>query len=112
MSAGTLFRARIVSVFRVLLLFLPAIGPIFGHPQVAAVAFARSSNPQHTLSQVLQDIGRSDAVICTTGLFGIANASGRDALPPAEAVHVCERIAQGIRTRYTMGDSISLRILV
>jgi len=78
---------------------------------------------KHTLSQVLQDVGRSDVTIYTIGLFDesdpdrnpgvlrrIAIASGGQAFLPsvsAEAVQICEHIAKDIRTQYTISYSPS-----
>ena len=74
---------------------------------------------KHTLDQVLQDAGRSDALIYTIGLFDeydkdrnpvvlkrIARATGGEAFFPAEVgavVKICRGIAQDIRNQYTIG---------
>jgi Ca-activated chloride channel family protein len=74
-----------------------------------------------TLDQVLQDAGRSEAMIYTIGIFDeydkdrnpgvlrrIARATGGEAFFPAEAgavVKICEGIAQEIRNQYTIGFS-------
>ncbi len=73
----------------------------------------------HTLSQVLESAGRSDAIIYTIGLFdeydqdcnpgvlrSIARVTGGEAFLPKETskvVPICERIAEDIRTQYTIG---------
>jgi Ca-activated chloride channel homolog len=74
---------------------------------------------KHTLDQVLQDAGRSDAMIYTIGLFDeydkdrnprvlkrIARVTGGEAFLPAEAsavVNTCQSIARDIRNQYTIG---------
>jgi Ca-activated chloride channel family protein len=74
---------------------------------------------KHTLNQVLQDAGRSDAIIYTIGLFDeddpdgnprvlkqIARATGGEAFFPEETsavVKICEGIAKDIRNQYTIG---------
>jgi VWFA-related protein len=74
---------------------------------------------RHTLSQVLESAGRSDAIIYTIGLFdeydedcnpgvlrNIARVTGGEAFLPKETskvVPICERIAEDIRTQYTIG---------
>jgi Ca-activated chloride channel homolog len=81
----------------------------------------------HTLSQVLEAAGRSDAIIYTIGLFDeydedsnpgvlkkIARATGGEAFLPKETsavVEICERIAADIRNQYTIGYIPSNRIL-
>jgi Ca-activated chloride channel homolog len=77
-------------------------------------------NASHrALNQVLDNAGRSDAIIYTVGLFDeydhdrnpgvlkkIARATGGEAFLPVEmrdVVPVCERIAQDIRNQYTIG---------
>jgi Ca-activated chloride channel homolog len=78
---------------------------------------------KHTLDQVLLEIGRSDVVIYTIGLFDeedsdsnprvlrrIASASGGEAFLPkvsADAVRICEGIARDIRTQYMLSYSPS-----
>ena len=73
----------------------------------------------HTLDQVLESAGRSDAIIYTIGLFDeydedrnpgvlkkIARATGGEAFLPKETsqvVPICERIAEDIRNQYTIG---------
>ena len=73
----------------------------------------------HTLGQVLEGAGRSDAIIYTVGLFDeydeernpgvlrkIARATGGEAFLPeetGEVVPICERIAEDIRNQYTIG---------
>ena len=73
----------------------------------------------HTLGQVLESAGRSDAIIYTVGLFDeydedrnpgvlrkIARATGGEAFLPDETsqvVPICERIAEDIRNQYTLG---------
>lgn len=73
----------------------------------------------HTLDRVLQSAGRSDAIIYTVGLFdeyerdrnpgvlrNIARVTGGEAFLPNETstvVPICERIAEDIRTQYTLG---------
>ncbi len=73
----------------------------------------------HKLGQVLDDAGRSDAIIYTVGLFDeddedrnpgvlrkIARATGGEAFLPEETsqvVPICERIAEDIRNQYTIG---------
>jgi Ca-activated chloride channel homolog len=110
-----------------------AIGEALAHLQKSArekkvlVVFSDGGDnaSKHTLSQVLQDIGRSDTAIYTIGLFDeedsdrnpgvlrrIANAGGGEAfLPgmPSEAARICERIAEDIRTQYTISYSPSNR---
>ena len=74
---------------------------------------------QHTLKQVLESAGRSDAIIYTVGLFdeydkdrnpgvlrNIARVTGGEAFLPnetSEVVPICQRIAEDIRTQYTIG---------
>jgi Ca-activated chloride channel family protein len=74
---------------------------------------------RHTLSQVLEAAGRSDAIVYTVGLFDeydedrnpgalkkIARASGGECFLPqetGEVVRICERIAEDIRNQYTIG---------
>ncbi len=74
---------------------------------------------RHTLGQVLEGAGRSDAIIYTVGLFDeddedrnpgvitrIARATGGEAFLPketGEVVQICERIAEDIRNQYTIG---------
>lgn len=73
----------------------------------------------HMLPQVLEAVGRSDAIIYTIGLFDvydedsnpgvlkkIARATGGEAFLPKEtsaAAGICERIAMDIRNQYTIG---------
>lgn len=73
----------------------------------------------HTLPQVLEAAGRSDAIIYTIGLFDeydedsnpgvlkkIARATGGEAFLPHEiptVIGICERIAMDIRNQYTIG---------
>ena len=73
----------------------------------------------HTLGQVMESAGRSDAIVYTVGLFDeydndrnpgvlrrIARATGGEAFLPketAEVVPICERIALDIRDQYTIG---------
>ena len=70
-------------------------------------------------TQLLASTGRSDAIIYTVGLFDeydedrnpgvlrkIARATGGEAFLPkelGEVVPICERIAEDIRTQYTIG---------
>ncbi len=74
---------------------------------------------KYVLNQVLQDVGRSDAVIYTIGLFDeydtdrnprvlrrIARATGGEAFFPEEAstvVRICKEIAEDVRNQYTIG---------
>lgn len=74
---------------------------------------------KHTLAQVLQTAGRSDAIIYTIGLFDeydtdrnprvlkqIARATGGKAFFPEQTsavVNICEGIAKDIRNQYTIG---------
>ena len=77
-------------------------------------------NASHrTLGQVLEDAGRSDAIIYTVGLFDeaeedrnpgvlrkLARATGGEAFLPQETsqvVPICEQIAEDIRNQYTIG---------
>ncbi len=73
----------------------------------------------HTLSQVLQSAGRSDAIVYTIGLFDeydedrnpgvlgkLARATGGCAFLPSETsqvVQICQQIAGDIRNQYTIG---------
>ncbi len=73
----------------------------------------------YRLDQVLESAGRSDAIIYTVGLFDeydedrnpgvlkkISRATGGETFLPDEAsqvVPICERIAEDIRTQYTLG---------
>ncbi len=73
----------------------------------------------HTLGQILEGAGRSDAIIYTIGLFDeddedrnpgvirkIARVTGGEAFLPretGEVVRICERIARDIRNQYTIG---------
>ncbi|MCL5744430.1 MAG: VWA domain-containing protein, partial [Acidobacteria bacterium] len=73
----------------------------------------------HTLGQVLESAGRSNAIIYTVGLFdeydndrnpgvlrNIARVTGGEAFLPHETskvVPICRRIAEDIRTQYTIG---------
>jgi Ca-activated chloride channel homolog len=73
----------------------------------------------HTLDQIIDDATNSDVVIYTIGLFGnnedltspafmkrISEVTGGEAfLPkrPSQAANNCKRIAQTIRTEYTLG---------
>jgi Ca-activated chloride channel homolog len=73
----------------------------------------------HTLGEVLESAGRSDAMIYTVGLFDeddedrnpgvlrkIARATGGETFLPDETskvVPICESIAQDIRNQYTLG---------
>jgi VWFA-related protein len=75
----------------------------------------------HTLEQVISDATNSDVVVYTIGLFGkdedetnpafmkrISSVTGGEAfLPsrPGQAASNCKRIAQMIRTEYTLGYS-------
>jgi len=77
----------------------------------------------HTLAQIIDDATNSDVVIYTIGLFGkdedmtspefmkrISEVTGGEAfLPkrPSQAADSCKRIAQTIRTEYTLGYSPS-----
>lgn len=74
---------------------------------------------RHTLVQVLEAAGRSDAIIYTVGLFDeydqdrspkvlkeLARATGGEAFLPNEitkVVPICEHIAEDIRSQYTIG---------
>jgi Ca-activated chloride channel homolog len=74
---------------------------------------------RHTLSQVLGDAERSDAIIYTIGIFDefdgdqnpgvlrrIARATGGETFLPsasADVTPICERIAADIRHQYTIG---------
>jgi len=74
---------------------------------------------KHALNQVLQDVGRSDAIIYTIGLFDeydtdrnqrvlrrIARATGGEDFFPEEAsavVKICKEIAEDMRNQYTIG---------
>jgi VWFA-related protein len=76
---------------------------------------------QHTLDQVLRDVGRSDVVVYSIGLLDefdpdlnpralqrIASASGGQTfLPPTadRTTQLCERIAKEIRAQYTISYS-------
>jgi VWFA-related protein len=73
----------------------------------------------HKLGEVLDDAGRSDAIVYTVGLFDeaeenrnrgvlmkIARATGGEALLPQETsqvVAICEQIATDVRNQYTIG---------
>ena len=73
----------------------------------------------HTLDEVLESAGRSDAIIYTVGLFDdydedrnprvlrrIARATGGETFLPVEldkVVPICRRIAEDIRNQYTIG---------
>lgn len=73
----------------------------------------------YRLNQVLESAGRSDAIIYTIGLFDeydedrnpgllrkISRATGGETFLPNETrqvVPICERIAEDIRTQYTLG---------
>jgi Ca-activated chloride channel family protein len=77
----------------------------------------------HTLAQIIDDATNSDVVIYTIGLFGkdedltspefmkrISEVTGGETfLPkrPSQAANSCKRIAQTIRTEYTLGYSPS-----
>jgi VWFA-related protein len=77
----------------------------------------------HTLAQIIDDATNSDVVIYTIGLFGkdedltspafmkrISEVTGGETfLPkrPSQAANSCKRIAQTIRTEYTIGYSPS-----
>jgi VWFA-related protein len=77
------------------------------------------NSSRHTLGQVLEAAGRSDAMVYTIGLFDeydrdrnpevlrrIARITGGEAFLPKETskvVAICERIAQDIRNQYTIG---------
>ena len=74
---------------------------------------------QHTLAQVMESLGRSNAMDYTVGVFDeydpdrnpgilkrIARATGGEAFLPddlSEVVPICERIAKDIRSQYTIG---------
>jgi len=74
---------------------------------------------KHTLHQILQEAGGSDAIIYTIGLFGvddedrnprvlkeIARATGGQAIFPqqtSDVAKICEGIAEDIRNQYTIG---------
>jgi VWFA-related protein len=74
---------------------------------------------QHTLAEVMESLGRSNAIVYTVGLFDeydldsnpgvlkrIARATGGEAFLPNElskVVPICERIAKDIRSQYTIG---------
>jgi Ca-activated chloride channel homolog len=84
-----------------------------------AISDGGDNASHHKLSQVLDDAGRSDAIIYTVGLFDeaeedlnpgvlrkIARATGGEAFLPQETskvVPICEQIAEDIRNQYTIG---------
>jgi Ca-activated chloride channel family protein len=84
-----------------------------------AISDGGDNASHHKLGQVLEDAGRSDAIIYTVGLFDedeadsnpgvlrkIARATGGEAFLPLETsqvVAICEQIAEDIRNQYTIG---------
>jgi VWFA-related protein len=84
-----------------------------------AISDGGDNASHHKLDQVLQDAGRSNAIIYAVGLFDeaeedrnpavlskIARATGGEAFRPLETsrlVPICERIATDIRNQYTIG---------
>jgi len=84
-----------------------------------AISDGGDNASHHTLGQVLESAARSDAIVYTVGLFDdydpdsnprvlkrIARSTGGEAFLPKElsdVVPICERIAQDIRTQYTIG---------
>ena len=84
-----------------------------------AVSDGGDNASHHKLGEVLDDAGRSDAIIYTVGLFDeaeedrnpgvlrkIARATGGEAFLPQETsqdVPICEQIAADIRNQYTIG---------
>jgi Ca-activated chloride channel family protein len=84
-----------------------------------AISDGGDNASHHRLDQVLEDAGRSDAIVYTVGLFDedeedrnprvlkkIARATGGEAFLPQETsqvVPICERIATDIRNQYTIG---------
>ena len=84
-----------------------------------AVSDGGDNASHHKLGQLLDDAGRSDAVVYTVGLFDeddedrnpgvlrkIARATGGEVFLPrdtSEVVPICGRIAEDIRNQYTIG---------
>jgi Ca-activated chloride channel homolog len=84
-----------------------------------AISDGGDNASHHKLGQVLDDAGRSDAIIYTVGLFDeaeedlnpgvlrkIARATGGEAFLPqqtSKVVPICEQIAEDIRNQYTIG---------
>ena len=84
-----------------------------------AVSDGGDNASHHKLGEVLDDAGRSDAIIYTVGLFDeaeedrnpavlskIARATGGETFLPLETsqvVPICEQIAADIRNQYTIG---------
>jgi Ca-activated chloride channel family protein len=84
-----------------------------------AVSDGGDNASHHKLGQVLEDAGRSDAIIYAVGLFDeaeedrnpgvlrkIARATGGEAFLPqdvSKVVPICEQIAADIRNQYTIG---------
>jgi VWFA-related protein len=84
-----------------------------------AISDGGDNASHYKLGQVLEDAGRSDAIIYTVGLFDeaegdrnpgvlmkIARATGGEAFLPQETsqvVPICEQIAADIRNQYTIG---------
>jgi Ca-activated chloride channel homolog len=84
-----------------------------------AISDGGDNASHYKLGQVLEDAGRSDAIVYTVGLFDeaeedrnlgvlkkIARATGGEAFLPQETsriVPICEQIAADIRNQYTIG---------
>jgi Ca-activated chloride channel homolog len=84
-----------------------------------AISDGGDNASHYKLGQVLEDVGRSDAIVYMVGLFDeaeeghnpgvlrkIARATGGEAfLPdePSQIVPICEQIAADIRNQYTIG---------
>jgi len=84
-----------------------------------AISDGGDNASHHTLGQLLESAGRSDAIVYTVGLFDeydegrnpgvlrrIARATGGEAFLPnetSEVVPICERIAGDIRNQYAIG---------
>jgi Ca-activated chloride channel family protein len=84
-----------------------------------AISDGGDNASHHRLDQVLEDAGRSDAIVYTVGLFDeaeeglnpgvlrkIARATGGEAFLPQETsqvVPICKQIAEDIRNQYTIG---------
>jgi Ca-activated chloride channel family protein len=84
-----------------------------------AISDGGDNASHHKLGEVLDDAGRSDAVVYTVGLFDeddpdrnpgvlrkIARATGGEVFLPQETskvVPICEQIAEDIRNQYTIG---------